>query len=398
MKVPLQNIKGEIVDYAIVDEDDFVKVAEHSWCKTLEGYANGTINSDPIRMHQFIIGKAQDGNVIDHKNGNKLDNRRENLAYVTKKQNAQNAAKKENSSSIYKGVSWNKARGKWSVSSTLNGKQVHLGLFDNEIACGKQYDTFVLLHYGVNAKTNGLVSFDEVKDIELASLLKTRQKTVNAELPKYIVKTGNYFQVHIAYKRVKYSQGAQTLEGAIEKVKEIHAIIEKRKQEDKAKHFSREIIRNDSGDAIIPTRYGDLMVSDDRWHDCMQYTWSKTREYYRTIIDGKMVKLHHYIMGVSGDSVLIDHIDHNPRNNKDDNLRLSNSVNNNHNRAKKQNSSSQYQGVSFYKLRNKFRATIRKEGTTYRLGSFDDEGSAAKAYNVKAQELYGEFANLNIIE
>ena len=56
MKVPLQNIKGEIVDYAIVDEDDFVKVAEHSWCKTLEGYANGTINSDPITLKQVNNG------------------------------------------------------------------------------------------------------------------------------------------------------------------------------------------------------------------------------------------------------------------------------------------------------------------------------------------------------
>lgn len=93
MRVPLVNINGEIVDYALIDEEDFERVGEFSWCKTVEGYANGTINGDPIRMHQFILGKAPSGQVIDHINGNKLDNRRENLQMASKSQNGQNVKK-----------------------------------------------------------------------------------------------------------------------------------------------------------------------------------------------------------------------------------------------------------------------------------------------------------------
>jgi hypothetical protein len=95
------------------------------------------------------------------------------------------------------------------------------------------------------------------------------------------------------------------------------------------------------------------------------------------------------------EDILVDHIDHDPKNNKDDNLRLSNSVNNNHNRTKKPNTSSNYLGVSYQKSRNKFRASIRKDGQTYNLGIFKDAKTAALSYNIKAKELYGEFANLN---
>ena len=41
------------------------------------------------------------------------------------------------------------------------------------------------------------------------------------------------------------------------------------------------------------------------------------------------------------------------------------------------------------------RSEIKKEGTTYFLGNFKDEKDAAIAYNKKALELYGDFANLN---
>ena len=130
----------------------------------------------------------------------------------------------------------------------------------------------------------------------------------------------------------------------------------------------------------------------------MKYMWSKTKNYFRATIEGKTRKIHHYIMGISGDEILVDHIDHNPKNNKDDNLRLSNSVNNNHNRTKKPNASSKYFGVSFNKQRNKFYTSIKKEGKDYHMGSFENEIAAALAYNIKAKELYGDFANLNKIE
>jgi hypothetical protein len=285
----------------------------------------------------------------------------------------------------------------------MNGKQISLGTFDEEIEAGRVYDTFVLLHYGINAKTNGLVYYEDIKDIDVNALIKTRKKK-DSNLPMYIYHIEDYFHVSISYKIKRYRKTVSTLELAKDQLKEFQDIIEKIKKEENNVHFKQEILRNENGDAIIPVKNKDciivdhLIISDNRWHDCMQYSWSKIKQYFATTIEGKTRKIHHYIMGISGDEILVDHIDHNPKNNKDDNLRLSNSVNNNHNRTKKPNASSKYFGVSFNKQRNKFYASIKKEGKYYKLGSFENEITAALAYNIKAKELYCDFANLNKIE
>lgn len=51
---------------------------------------SGSLGKRGMRLHTFIIGKPPDGLVIDHINGNGLDNRRENLRFVTPKENARN--------------------------------------------------------------------------------------------------------------------------------------------------------------------------------------------------------------------------------------------------------------------------------------------------------------------
>jgi hypothetical protein len=66
-----------------------------------------------------------------------------------------------------------------------------------------------------------------------------------------------------------------------------------------------------------------------------------------------------------------------------------------HNRTKKLNTLTNYIGVK--KSGNKFCATIRKNNVNYYLGSFKTQEEAAIAYNEKATELYGSFANLNTI-
>jgi len=67
------------------------------------------------------------------------------------------------------------------------------------------------------------------------------------------------------------------------------------------------------------------------------------------------------------------------------------------NRQKQGNVSSIYKGVSFYKSYSKWRATIMINSKQVHLGYFVSEIEAAKAYNAKAIELYGEFANINNI-
>ena len=94
----------------------------------------------------------------------------------------------------------------------------------------------------------------------------------------------------------------------------------------------------------------------------------------------------------------VDHIDGNPSNNCVSNLRWCSASENMMNRQKrKTNGFSRYKGVSFDMRGGKFVANIKKNNRQYHLGYFDNEKDAARAYNRRADEIFGEFARLNDI-
>ena len=93
----------------------------------------------------------------------------------------------------------------------------------------------------------------------------------------------------------------------------------------------------------------------------------------------------------------IDHIDNNKQNNAINNLRWCNRQQNNQNKTKQSNTSSKYKGVTWDKSISKWKAQIMKDGKNKHLGLFDTEREAARIYNEKANEYFGEFANLNVI-
>lgn len=80
---------------------------------------------------------------VDHQNGDKADNRIENLRMVTSQQNHQAyRAKRKNCSSIYRGVTWNKAAGKWRAMCHTGDSFKHLGYFDVERDAAIARDAF----------------------------------------------------------------------------------------------------------------------------------------------------------------------------------------------------------------------------------------------------------------
>lgn len=109
----------------------------------------------------------------------------------------------------------------------------------------------------------------------------------------------------------------------------------------------------------------------------------------------RKIYMHRHILGVTQSNQLVDHIDRNGLNNQLANLRhcLNKSLNNANRRAIK-NKTSIYLGVSLNN-RGKWVAHTSKNNKVFHIGSFSDEIEAAKAYNKKAYEFHGEFANLN---
>jgi hypothetical protein len=95
--------------------------------------------------------------------------------------------------------------------------------------------------------------------------------------------------------------------------------------------------------------------------------------------------------------MIIDHVDRNPLNNQKINLRFADRQENNRNRNKVEGCSSGYKGVNWVKSRRKWVAKIYHNGTQYHLGYFKIEKDAALIYDLKAKELFGEFASLNFI-
>ncbi|MCP4987998.1 MAG: hypothetical protein GY928_18685 [Colwellia sp.] len=91
-----------------------------------------------VLMAIAFLGHIPDGNklVVDHINGNKLDNRLENLQSISHRENC---SKDKKGISKHTGITWDKLHQKWKSRIMINGKRKHLGSFDSEIEAAKAY-------------------------------------------------------------------------------------------------------------------------------------------------------------------------------------------------------------------------------------------------------------------
>lgn len=142
---------------------------------------------------------------------------------------------------------------------------------------------------------------------------------------------------------------------------------------------------------LIPLTQGKFaMVDNEDFDKLKDINWKYSRGYGHNNILGR---IHRNIIDVD-DSKVVDHIDGNPLNNQKSNLRVCTQQENSMNQKLGKNSLSKYKGVT--KLsEHKYLARVWKNGVVTRLGIFKCAEEAAKAYDKKALELFGEFSNLN---
>ena len=103
----------------LIDAEDIDKIKNYRWClaKNLNGGWYAFTNCEKgkkMYLHRFIMDCPED-KVIDHKNGNTLDNRKRNLKICTQRQNNQNKKMSNNNTSGYRNIYWNKINNTWDI-------------------------------------------------------------------------------------------------------------------------------------------------------------------------------------------------------------------------------------------------------------------------------------------
>jgi hypothetical protein len=140
----------------IVDEADYERVViAGNWYAQphrLTAYAarNVPVGNDrkTLMLHRFITGWP----LVDHRNGDGLDNRRENLRPATNAQNGANQRASSRNTSGYKGVI--RHRHRWAAQIVPGGRRFWLGTFDTPEAAARAYDAAALDHFGDFARLN----------------------------------------------------------------------------------------------------------------------------------------------------------------------------------------------------------------------------------------------------
>lgn len=352
-----------------VSSEDYSSVSQYTWHITKLGYIKSQINNKKILLHRFITD-APDNTIVDHFNGNKLDNTRENLTILTYQQNSENKRiSKSKISSKFMGVYYNKSTKKYMASCHHNGKLIHLGAFEKEIDAAETRDTYII-H---NNLSHIQLNFPE-------------KKKEHSQKPKIIVKTKRS-----AYRGVTKDNTNNVFIAHICINNKNKYLIRSKDEIECAKAYDKYIVENNvpckklnfpsdnpsyNPNSIIKTLCEDidektvrLLISDsmiiiDREdYDIIKYYKCYINNhsgYVNLTIDDKTKKLHRIIMKITDPKIYIDHIDNNKLNNSKSNLRISNAKKNAQNKSKAKNTTSQYFGLQYSKIHKKWLGKIIK--------------------------------------
>lgn len=144
----------------LIDDEDYELFCSHNWHfvkgrNTFYLYTN--IIKDKKRktvaLHQIILTCPKDM-CIDHIDRNGLNNQRSNLRVCNRSENQCNQFKRKNTSSQYRGVSWNKYQQRWECYINKDQKRTFIGKFKSEVEAARKWDEYAKKIHGEFARLN----------------------------------------------------------------------------------------------------------------------------------------------------------------------------------------------------------------------------------------------------
>ena len=323
---------------AIIDAEDLEKISTHrwcaAWCPNRKCYVAATNVYESgkrvglMYMHRLIMD-AKKGEVVDHIDGNPLNNRKGNLRICTLKNNNTNHPKRIDNTSGRKGVY--KTNGKWEASIRINGKLTHLGYFDS-------FDEAVAVRTFYEKQIYGEFVSDREKVVH-----SRPQKRNRLPEPFYSEEYGNVY-------RVPLTKGKYAIIDTIDR--------------EKVSKYVWHVIEKNNGMFYAQT---DVTINNKN----------------------VSISLHRYITDAA-DAYVVDHINGDGLDDRQSNLRVCTNKQNIRNSKIRSDNSSGYKGV--VKIRNKWRASITVDGKTIYLGLYDSPEEAHSSYCEAAERYFGEFA------
>ncbi len=144
----------------LIDDNDYFLLSLYKWCLSKRGRSNEyfyatTTNRPRLMMHHILMGKEK-GMVVDHIDGNGLNNQRNNLRICKQHGNILNSSIRSDNTTGFKGVFRLKhcTNEVYHAYININGKRIPLGCHYNKIDAAKAYNEAALIHHGEFAKLN----------------------------------------------------------------------------------------------------------------------------------------------------------------------------------------------------------------------------------------------------
>jgi hypothetical protein len=381
MEVQFRELTAKCGAKIKVDEDIYEQFKHKTLTITKDGYPQ----TRGICFHKIVIGGTKKGLKIDHINNDKLDARLSNLRYVPAWLNVHN--RKVTNKTGYRGVD---AQPDGFYRAKI--KRKHIGLYKTPEMAAYAYDLYCKT-YEPDAILNNIEKPEGWTDDGFLV-----SKNQPSPYGKFIYKDKNKFYFKNQYKKKKILKGFYTLEEAIAFRDEYMAGIQKLIDDEEKAYYDQPILKDDEGIAYIMSCCKSktpikILIDEDRWYELNKYKWYSREGYAFAVMKDKKYKpmlMHRYLMNVTDEEQLVDHINGNRSDNRLSNLRIVNATQNARNRQ--QYRKNKYRGI--LEQKSGWIVLVDKD----RYGTFSSEIEAAAAYNVIIKSKYGDHAYLNPVE